>query len=200
MWTSFWNTIRCIFERYKFLKYLAFFMILGSIIGSLIANVFIDCDSSSNLSNLIGSFFTNCTSNILDNDYSFWKCFFKNIKYLIIIWILGFAKLGVLFIFVLIVLKGISYGFTMAFFIIEFGILGIFYACLFYLLQNIILIPFHFYVSLKACTYSSRKFYKHKNSHTLRKYLLILVFVLIVSIIISLFDVIVCPKIISLCI
>lgn len=198
MWTSFFLTVKSMLKKYKMLKFLALCMILGSIFGSLTVNIFIDSNKVSFFSNLISTFLNNYKESISGSNYSFFYCFLNNSKFLIIIWVLGFTKLGVLFIFLILILKGLFYGFTMAFFIIQFGIIGIFYACLFYLIQNIILIPCYFYVSINACSYCLRKLYQYKNASNIRKYLKILIVVLILCAVISLFDIYIGPKIANL--
>lgn len=79
-------------------------------------------------------------------------------KYAVFIWLCGFLAPGAVFIYVILLFKGLSYGFTTAFLVKQYGKSGIGFAAISYLPQNFILIPAYLAMAYISLEYIFRKF------------------------------------------
>lgn len=170
------------------IKFLAFVLFLGSIFGSILVNM-LEKDKF----NLLVQFLTNFIDNygLKNFSQSFFESFFNNVKYLIIIWFLGYIKAAPFFVTIVIFFKGLSYGFTSSIFVQKYELASIIYTSFLYLPQSFIIIPAYFFVALKSFQYSNKL---NKNKANFKQYLFVLLFILIVSLIISLVDLFISPK------
>lgn len=73
--------------------------------------------------------------------------FFQHVKTIFIIWISGFSVVGIPLALFVIGAKGFSYGFTAAFFTMQYGWHGLLFSILSYLPHNLILIPGYLFLT-----------------------------------------------------
>lgn len=81
-------------------------------------------------------------------------------KYALAIWLCGFLAPGAVFIYIILLLKGLSYGFTTALLVKQYGQSGIGFAAVSYLPQNLILIPAYVAMAYISLEYILKKFRK----------------------------------------
>ncbi|MDR2938925.1 MAG: stage II sporulation protein M [Clostridiales bacterium] len=132
-------------------------VMLGILAGSYLANS-LDSDNQVRLASYLDKFFENYRLLLPEGSDIFKESFVKYGKIVLIIWLFAFMPFGVVLGGLVVLFKGVSYGFTTAFLIMSYGPEGVYFACLLYLLQNIILIPAYIFVS-----YAGIKFVYGKN-------------------------------------
>lgn len=81
-------------------------------------------------------------------------------KYALLIWLCGFIAPGAVFIYMILIFRGVGYGFTTALLVKQYGKVGISFAALSYLPQNIILIPAYIGIAFVSMQYILKKFQK----------------------------------------
>lgn len=127
-------------------------MLVGAAVGAVMANL-MNIDQFTRLSQFMDNFFNDFGTSSISKADIFNECIIKYGKTIIILWFLGFISVGAIFIFVVIFSKGLSYGFTTAFIIRQFGVKGILYSFALYIPQNIILIPVYFFIAFLSLKY-----------------------------------------------
>ena len=136
----------------KLMLMIAIFMLIGSIVGSIMANRMNEIQYSE-LKTYMDNFFYNFNQDTLIKQEVVMDSFIIYGVNVILIWFLGFIALGSFITFFLLTLRGTSIGFTTSFLIMEYGLRGLWYAIVIYMPQNIILVPVYFFI-----VYSSIKF------------------------------------------
>ena len=125
------------------------FMLIGIIIGVLLV-VTMNPSRQRYLYVFIGNYFNMDTV----RSEIFRESVVKYGKFVVIMWLLAFIPVGFGFNLITLMLRGTSLGFTVAFLIASFGLRGIYFTVILFLVQNIILIPAYIFVShqsLKFC-------------------------------------------------
>lgn len=129
-----------------------FSLIMGIVIGVVSSNCLSEQSykkTADNTSLYLKSFKTN-NQNKLD---IFRESVVKYVKVVIIIWLLAFVPAGGFFTLIIIMVRGVSYGFTTSFLIKMFGSEGVVCAALLYLPQTLILIPTYFYIAFLSINF-----------------------------------------------
>lgn len=179
----------------------SFVMLIGATIGAIVAN-FISESQFLQLSKFISEFFSSFQLNSINKADIFIECIIKYGKTIIILWFLGFISIGAIFILIVLFFKGISYGFTTAFIIRQFGSKGILYSLALYVPQNIILIPVYFLIAFFSFKYIVKnigsKEIKNKNyALELKAYVVLLAIGGIFVLLAALIDIFITPYLIS---
>ena len=78
---------------------------------------------------------------------------FKHVKLVVIIWFLAFAPAGGFAVFVLLLLRGASYGFTTALLVDSYGATGLVTSAILYMPQCLVLVPAYFFMSYCTVNY-----------------------------------------------
>lgn len=140
----------------KIFLFLMLCMLVGSIIGSIIANR-IDGVQFNSLITYMDNLFYDFNNISLLKQEILREGLFKYGISIIIIWLLGFASLGNFVTLFIITLKGTSLGFTTSFLMMEYGFKGIWYATIIYLPQNIILVPLYIFIAHTSIKFNLKK-------------------------------------------
>lgn len=131
-------------------------LFLGIILGAIGANNLSEVQYNE-LGSYLGSFIDGIknsgTTELILSDV-----ILKYGKYVVMIWCCGFIAPGAVMVLVIIIFKGISYGFTTALLVKQYGQTGIKFAALSYLPQNIILIPAYIFIAYVSIEYILKKF------------------------------------------
>lgn len=183
-------------------------MFIGSLIGSILANT-IDYIQQSNISNYMDTLFYNLNYTMLSKREVLIGSFLRYGISLIIIWLLGFIIIGFFFILLLIGFLGASLGFTTSFLIIEYGLIGIWYAIVVYIPQNILIIPLYVFIAYSSINFSLRDTEKQiKNKDRLKnkkkgidvdvlEYTVVLILSLSLVFLVSLYEAYLAPNLIN---
>lgn len=142
-----------------------FIMCIGSIIGSIFI-AYTNFFDTNNLYNFIDFY---VSSKNRYNSITNFEIFFKNIRFFILIWFLGFLPYGKFFTIALILLKGIFLGITSSLFMHIYGNLSIKYIFELYFFENAIIVLLIIYTTINSINYS----YEH--SSVFFKYLKVLI-------------------------
>lgn len=130
---------------------LCLLFIFGSFVGAIFAN-HMSGQAYTELGTYLSGFLEQIKAEGVTADGAFWECFFKYGKYIAAIWVCGFLAPGAVFIALILVFRGIGYGFTTALFVKQYGVKGILFASLSCLPQNLILVPLYLamgYISIQ---------------------------------------------------
>lgn len=189
------------FEKMVILIF-SFVMFIGTVIGAIIAN-FINESQFLELSKFMSGFFNDFGINSISKADVFTECVIKYGKTIVILWFLGFISIGVIFILIVLFFKGISYGFTTAFIIKQFGTKGILYSLALYIPQSIILIPVYFFVAFFSLKYIVKnignKEIKNENSILeLKAYIVLLAIAGVFVLIAALIDIFITPYLMNI--
>lgn len=166
------NNKRNMTSKKIYLIAIASMFFIGIAIGSF-AGVLTSENKKTILIEYLNYFFENY--NLVKNtSYSFIGTVLKYGKFLIPIWFLGYVKFGPYVSFVLLILKGVSLGYTSYFLYSIFGFYWIFYIFIMYFLTNIIFVPWTILVIYKSVLFSKTPFipvelYSKTNNKFLQK-------------------------------
>lgn len=166
---------------------------LGIIIGALIANN-LDLSRKDELYNFTSKLLLNINSLEINKFTVLTDCFLKYGKFVIIIWMLAFVPLGSIFSLLVILTKGLSYGFTTAFLVISYGAKGIYYATQMYFIQNLLMIPTYFFIAYYCINYSMCR---KKNTNDILEYGIVLVIGFACVFLVSLIEAFLLPKVMN---
>lgn len=176
-------------------------LILGVISGSLFLMMTTDADKSSVVSQ-IGSFFSNISTDAVDSGLAFKNSLIINYLFVFIIWILGLSMIGVIVNLFLTFLKGFLVGFSVGALFLTYSYKGILASLLYVLLGQI----FNMGVVIVLAVYSimfSLNLFKiitkgGNNRLMLKRYIVILMFCIIISFISSILEVYLFPSVLKL--
>lgn len=176
-------------------------LILGVISGSLFLTMTTDCDKSSVVSQ-IGSFFSNISTDAVDSGLAFKNSLIINYLFIFIIWILGLSMIGVIVNLFLTFLKGFLVGFSVGALFLTYSYKGILASLLYVLLGQL----FNMGVVIVLTVYSimfSLNLFKiiakgGNNRLMLKRYIVILMFCIIISFISSILEVYLFPSVLKL--
>lgn len=148
---------------------------IGITVGAIMANT-IDGEKYDELSGFISGFIENFSTSTASKSDAFKEAIVKYGKILVLIWFFGFVTYGIFFIFLIIFMKGLSYGFTTALIVRQLGLNGLTYAAALYIPQNLILVPVYFCVSYFSINYILNSLNdRQKNSDTrFKEYVMVL--------------------------
>ena len=161
------------------------FMVLfmGTVTGSIVAGRFYNESFNIYSQNIYESF--RSMDMAYDRLSELRDSFFKYLRTIVLVWVLGFLYGGVFFQGALIGLRGFFVGYSVSVFVIQFGAGGLLLAIAAVLAHNIFLIIICFWIALKG----------KRSQEDLAEKFFILLFSLIGAVIISLYEVYIIPPI-----
>lgn len=153
---------------------------MGTILGSIGANT-MNQDQLAEINSYIGGIFTEFSGGNIET--SIMQGMIKYGKYVLLIWCCGFLSPGAIFILLILVFKGISYGFTTSLLVKQYGAKGILLAAESYLPQNLILIPVLLLVSYFSLSFILNRYrvlppkarLKREQDKSLIEYIIVLI-------------------------
>ncbi len=179
-------------------------LFLGVILGSVYANI-IGLNDRNLVIDKIKVFIDNINSGSLNAFSVFKNSMGINFSYIIIIWVLGMSIIGIILGIILLFLKGFIFGFSLASFIITYGIKGIilsFIYLIFGQLLNIFLITIlTIYSVIFSIKLIKNIFDKDVNQRLLKfikNYLIILLICIIMALVSSVSEAFLVPSLIKL--
>ena len=135
---------RCIFKHYRDNIFTYFIIIIilaiGIIIGSITTKI-LEIEKSNEIMMFLNSFLKFIDNNNLDNFLILKQSIFDNFKSVLLILCSGIIYIGIIVIPILILLRGFTLGFTVGFFVNQYGLKGFFFSILGIFSQNIFIIP-----------------------------------------------------------
>jgi len=135
---------RCIFNHFRdnFLVYfiVTIIFITGIIIGS-IAIKLLESQKITNIMFFLNSLFRTISSDGIDNVSVLKQSLADNYKLIFIIWISSIMFIGLLIVPIIVLFKGFALGFSVGFFVNEYGFNGFLFSLLGIFSQNIFIIP-----------------------------------------------------------
>ena len=132
-------------------------LLFGIILGAVFANHLNEIQYNE-LGGHLNGFINEMKNASLTQNASVSDVMVKYGKYAVLIWLCAFFAPGAVFIILILLFKGASYGFTTAILVRQYGKAGISFAAVSYLPQNIILIPVYLCISYFALEYILRKY------------------------------------------
>ena len=179
-------------------------LFLGVILGSVYANI-IGLNDRNLVIDKIKVFIDNINSGSLNAFLVFKNSTVINFSYLIIIWILGISIIGVIIGIILLFLKGFIFGFSLASFIITYGIKGIMlsfiyliFGQLFNVIFIVILTVYSIIFSIKLIKNIFNREMNQKLLSFMKNYLIILVMCILLALVSSVSEAFILPSLIKL--
>ncbi len=128
---------------------LLFCFLAGIIIGVVCINVMNEKDYITT-SESTKVYLSGFSSSELKAGEIFRDSVFKYVKLVVVMWLLAFVPSGGFFTLIVIMTRGIGYGFSTALLVRLFGFDGLICAAILYLLQSIIIVPIYFFVAFSS--------------------------------------------------
>ena len=176
-------------------------LILGVISGSLFLMMTTDADKSSVI-NQIGSFFSNISTDSVDSGLAFKNSLIINYLFVFIIWSLGLSMIGVVINLFLTFLKGFLVGFSVGALFLTYSYKGVLASVLYVFLGQIFNIGVVVVLTIYSVMFSLNLFKiitkGGNNRLMLKRYIVILMFCIIISFISSILEVYLFPSILKL--
>lgn len=176
-------------------------LILGIISGSLFLMMTTDADKSSVI-NQIGSFFSNISTDSVDSGLAFKNSLIINYLFVFIIWSLGLSMIGVVINLFLTFLKGFLVGFSVGALFLTYSYKGVLASVLYVFLSQIFNIVVVVVLTIYSVMFSLNLFKiitkGGNNRLMLKRYIVILMFCIIISFISSILEVYLFPSILKL--
>lgn len=179
-------------------------LFLGVILGSVYANI-IGLNDRNLVIDKIKVFVDNINSNSLNTFLVFKNSIGINFSYMLFIWILGMSIIGIFFNIILLFLKGFIFGFSIASFIITYGIKGILLSIIYLIFGQLLNIIFITILSIYSILFSVKlikniinKDKDQKFSVFIKNYFIILVICILVALISSVSETFILPALIKL--
>ena len=176
-------------------------LILGIISGSLFLMMTTDADKSSVI-NQIGSFFSNISTDSVDSGLAFKNSLIINYLFVFIIWGLGLSMIGVVINLFLTFLKGFLVGFSVGALFLTYSYKGVLASVLYVFLGQIFNIGVVVVLTIYSVMFSLNLFKiitkGGNNRLMLKRYIVILMFCIIISFISSILEVYLFPSILKL--
>jgi stage II sporulation protein M len=128
-------------EHFSIYVFVTVVFTVGVVFGAVLVGA-LTLDMNQDIGRHLGNFFVNLGEDTaIDPVRSFWSIFSLNIKWLLLIWLLGMSVVGLPLVLLLDFLKGALVGFTVSFMIAQYGWNGVLFSLTGILPQNLILIP-----------------------------------------------------------
>ena len=186
----------------KFNYFVASIILLGIISGSIFLMLSTTLDKNSVIKT-ITAFFTSISKNTIDNGLAFKNSLIINYLFTGLIFIFGLSMIGVVFNIFIAYLKGFLVGFSIASIFLSYKLKGFLAVLLYTFPSQILNLLTVFLLSIYSIMFSSYCFkiiFAKKKTHQrmLKKYLVILMFCIILSFISSILEVYLFPKILKL--
>jgi len=179
-------------------------LFLGVIAGGIYTNI-IGINDKNLVIDKIKMFIDNVNGNSLKTLLVFKNSISVNFLYIFIIWILGMSLVGIIFNILLLFIKGFIFGFSIASFIATYGakgiILSLIYLLFGQLLNIVVIIILTIYSIMISIKLISVIFKKMTNGDILpffKKYIIILIICIVVSLISSVLETFLLPSLIKL--
>ena len=179
-------------------------LFLGVIAGAIFSEI-IGMNDKTLVIEKIKTFIENINNNSLNSILVFKNSLSINLLYIIIIWILGMALLGIVFNIFILFLKSFIFGFSIASFIITYSYKGLALSFLYLIFGQIINIIIIIVLTIYSISFSYRlllMIFKNGNNINIKKvlknYSIIFIFSIILSIISSLSESFLLPSLIKL--
>ena len=179
-------------------------LFLGVIAGGIYANI-ISINDKNLVIDKIKVFIDNINQNSLNTLLIFKNSIGINISYLIIIWLLGMSLIGIVVNILLLFMKGFIFGFSIASFIITYGIKGIVLSFIYLIFGQLLNIIYILLLSIYSLLFSSKLIQiilkretNEKISPFLKNYFLILIICIVISLISSVSETFLLPALIKL--
>lgn len=143
-------------------------MMMGVIFGSVVVNSLAPPEKQ-DLFTYIQQFLGDMSKGqVASSNEMFTQSFAHNMKYIGVMWILGFSIIGLPIVLILLFLKGVVVGFTVGFLVSSMGWHGFLVSLVTVLPQNIILLPVFIVMSSAAISFSfkmiRRQFMKNQSA------------------------------------
>ena len=179
-------------------------LFLGVITGGIYANI-ISINDKNLVIDKIKVFIDNINNNSLNTLLIFKNSIGINISYLIIIWLLGMSLIGIVVNILLLFMKGFIFGFSIASFIITYGIKGIALSFIYLIFGQLLNIIYILLLSIYSLIFSSKiikiilkRETNEKISPFLKNYFLILIICTVISLISSVSETFLLPALVKL--
>lgn len=186
-------------------KLLLFYLIifLIALVSGTFFNLILSDKDTKLVSDYLTNFITLIKSNNINYIFSFVNTVSLNSIYIFIIWILGFTIIGIPIIILIYFFKTFILGFSISILISNFKIKGILYSFIYifpHVIINLMLIILLSIISIYVSTLIYKSVFKKKkiNYNILKKYVIILFVFLFITILTSLYEVILLPKVFNL--
>lgn len=186
-------------------KILLFYLIifLIALVSGTFFNLILSDKDTKLVSDYLTNFITLIKSNNINYIFSFVNTVSLNSIYIFIIWILGFTIIGIPIIILIYFFKTFILGFSISILISNFKIKGILYSFIYifpHVIINLMLIILLSIISIYVSTLIYKSVFKKKkiNYNILKKYVIILFVFLFITILTSLYEVILLPKVFNL--
>lgn len=176
------------------------------ILGILSGSIFLMLSNSTDKNNVIKQievFFTNISKDNINSGLAFKNSIIINYLFIFFIWIFGLSMVGVFFNIFIAYLKGFLVGFSISSLFLTYqvkGFLGVFFYTFPSQIINLLVV---YLLTIYSLMFSSHLFKiviskKGNNRRMLKKYLIILMFCIILSFLSSVLEVYVFPKILKM--
>lgn len=190
-----------IISKKLLLFYLIIFLI--ALVSGTFFNLILSDKDAKLVSDYLTNFITLIKSNNINYVFSFINTVSLNSIYIFIIWILGFTIIGIPIIILIYFFKTFILGFSISILISNFKIKGILYSFIYlfpHVIINLMLIILLSIISIYVSTLIYKSVFKKKkiNYNILKKYVIILFVFLFITILTSLYEVILLPKVFNL--
>jgi stage II sporulation protein M len=139
-------------KRQAIIYFVILATIIGVVIGVIMSN-YISENTYDFFTVSMDNYFENIHKNFFDFKKVLWSSFFKYGSLLIVLWSLGFVPIGGIFVFLLILFKGVSYGYIIMFLYMHYGSNGFMVSTVLYLSQFTILVPIYLYIAYNSIAY-----------------------------------------------
>lgn len=198
------NIKRIILPNKRINLFVICILFLGVILGSIYANI-IGLNDKNLVIDKIHVFVDNINSNSLNTFLVFKNSIGINFSYLIIIWFLGMSIIGILLNIILLFLKGFIFGFSIASFIIAYGIKGILISFIYLIFGQLLNIIFIVILSIYSILFSIKliknilnKDMNQKIFTFIKNYLIILIICVFIALVSSVSETFILPALIKL--
>lgn len=184
-----------------------FFLISITIISIIIGFIFFFLISDGDkkiVTDLLDTFFISITENNIDKKSMFFQGLINSTTTILLIWILGISIIGIPLVLLLYLIKCFILGFSISSIIVSYGLKGIFRAILYTFPHQLINITILLLLTFYSVSFSI-KLVQHLFFHKIinfkivtRRYIKILIFVLIISILSLLYEIFISPYFLQL--
>lgn len=188
----------------KINTFIMFIIILGIISGSLFLVVLKDNDKTLVIEK-INTFFTNISTNNINNLEAFKNTFIENIIFVLLIWILGMSIVGIIINIFMIYLKGFIIGFSLSSFFLVYkykgllaGLIYVFPTSIINILVSLILGVYSVLFTINLLKIIFIKDKELNMKRFIKKYILVLIISIILIIISSLTEGFLIPSLLKL--
>lgn len=180
-------------------------LFLGVIAGAVFSRIIGQNDANLVIEK-INSFVENINNNSIDSIVAFKNSISINLIYVITIWFLGMALLGIVFNVAILFVKGFVFGFSIAAFILTYSYKGMVISFLYLLFGQLINIAVLLIVTIYSIMFAYQflqLIFKNNNGNQairrfIKNYLLILLFAIVISVISALSEAFLLPSLIKL--